>query len=490
MKEAQFFRFARSFNENERVHFTRFLESPYHNQRKDLISLWEIIQKELCSSKQLEDFAKSIENIHHKTGGSVSLFRKRLSELFALSRKFVALEAFLADDKQVSILSLGQMLDRDRPDLFTIQSRKLEKAMILEPKRDAHFFEQAFEFAHLQDQYFTSQQKRIFDPAIQYKADYLDLHYLIRKFRLCCEMIDRANFIKGDYQINLLRELIDWLDTKAAGKFREEPAIRAYRLILQLLEGQQDGEAFQSLKGLLDSHADHFGHNELADLYKFAQNYCIRGINRGRNNAMQELFKLYLVQLRDGVLLHKDRMAIADYKNIVTVGCRLREYDWVAKFLEEYRFKLPEVHRDNVYYYNLASYYYHRGDFDGAAELLRTVQMTDVHYEISCRYLLLKIYYENRESEALLYAADAFRLYLLRNKKISQAYRRGILSFLSILKRMVRLREDWNYLDVKLVSQRYNKIKERLVKSDDIYNSGWLKEKFALFDKQMDKVRS
>ncbi|MEZ5056131.1 MAG: hypothetical protein R2879_03750 [Saprospiraceae bacterium] len=52
------------------------------------------------------------------------------------------------------------------------------------------------------------------------------------------------------------------------------------------------------------------------------------------------------------------------FKNIVTIGSRLKETDWVKEFLENYKEKLHPSIAENAYSYNLAYLYYTMNDLD------------------------------------------------------------------------------------------------------------------------------
>ena len=67
------------------------------------------------------------------------------------------------------------------------------------------------------------------------------------------------------------------------------------------------------------------------------------------------------------------------------------------------------------------------GEFNKSLNLLQRVTFTDLYYQIDTRAMLLKIYYELDDVEALRYHLQAFKNFLTRNKLIS-AYQRTIYS--------------------------------------------------------------
>ena len=79
--------------------------------------------------------------------------------------------------------------------------------------------------------------------------------------------------------------------------------------------------------------------------------------------------------------------------------------------------------------------------------------------------MLLKIYYETNEGEALFALIASFSIYLRRNKKIAKDVGEGYLNFTAILGRIVRATKD-----------KYPPIIEKINNTQQLYNRNWLLE--------------
>ncbi|MEM7040176.1 MAG: hypothetical protein AAF570_24625 [Bacteroidota bacterium] len=79
-----------------------------------------------------------------------------------------------------------------------------------------------------------------------------------------------------------------------------------------------------------------------------------------------------------------------------------------------------------------------RGAYSNAKKLLREVEFTDVYYHLDSKALLLKTYFELRDWEPLESLIEAFRIYLRRNKMISDYQRKVYLNFLKFAKKLYR----------------------------------------------------
>ena len=79
--------------------------------------------------------------------------------------------------------------------------------------------------------------------------------------------------------------------------------------------------------------------------------------------------------------------------------------------------------------------------------------------------MLLRIYYEINEGEALFALIASFSIYLRRNKKITKETREAYLNFTNILGRIVRA-----------TKYKYPAIIEKINETKRLYNRNWLLE--------------
>ncbi|MEX0811854.1 MAG: hypothetical protein WD048_06535 [Chitinophagales bacterium] len=158
----------------------------------------------------------------------------------------------------------------------------------------------------------------------------------------------------------------------------------------------------------------------------------------------------------------------------MTIACRLNEFEWTESFIHRYKNKLDEKIREDVFQYNLAAFYYEKNDFEKALQLLHTVQFTDTYFALGARSMLMKIYFEMEEDDALDAHFHAFKIYLLRNKVISAYQRKVHLNFIRFTKRCYQLR-NLSYTDRKTqIQQKTRKLLKQIQKTKNITNRDWL----------------
>jgi hypothetical protein len=130
------------------------------------------------------------------------------------------------------------------------------------------------------------------------------------------------------------------------------------------------------------------------------------------------------------------------YKNIISVGIKLGHFASVEHFIDNYKEHLPPDYRDDAYNYNIANLAFHREQYKKALKALLEVQFSDIFYSLDTKKMMLKIYYEQGETEAFISLVAAFRNYLSRNELISDRNRLSYQNFLRAVQALYRLRHE------------------------------------------------
>lgn len=304
----------------------------------------------------------------------------------------------------------------------------------------------------------------------------LDHFYLVQKLQLSCETLNRQKIVNSEDEIDLLDVISSFLNSSDS-TLANAPLVKLYHGVLNLLTAEND-EAFEQFMASLAEVEMSLGKETGIAMYAYAQNYCIRQINKGRGIFLERLFELYVSLLDNGFILESDQtLAHWNYKNITTVALRLQKYEWVHWFLETYRKKLQEEIREAVYSYNMAATQYEQKDYTAALRYLQQTTFTDVHYDLSARSMLLKIYYEIEDDEALGYSFQAFEVFLRRNKAISKEHLLIHKNLIRYLKKIQRLRERIPMLKQDEAESRVFTLRQELDVVSAVANKSWLQAK-------------
>ena len=348
--------------------------------------------------------------------------RYMLTDLTKCVEDYLAYRAFSKDEALKQSLLGKALAEKGAEKAYNAVFSEVRERAVSSKVKDADFYYYSYvaEYNHLV--YEISRLKRNDKSNMELVVNNLDKFYLARKLQLCCEIFNVRNVLSIDYRVFLLDEILGYLRDHS---YEDTPIITIYYQILMTLLEVDKEEHFIRLRELLLKHGETFTLTELRDMYQYVFNYCIKKINLGNLTYQKVLFETYKETLANGALLMEGHISQWDYKNIVTISLRLKEFAWCRNFIHEYRSKLASKERENAFVYNLAYWHFHSKEYSKTLSLLQQVNFSDLYYQLDTRAILLKIYYEQDDADALFYHIAAFKTFLQRNKLVSD-YQRTI----------------------------------------------------------------
>jgi len=238
-----------------------------------------------------------------------------------------------------------------------------------------------------------------------------------------------------------------------------------------LLQGKDSEKVFEELRDLLILNEKYFPLKELQQIYFNVQNFCAGEINNGKNVYFEKLFDVYKVMIEREILPGAETLKPGVYKNIITLGLIIKEFDWIENFIQKYTEKLPKEHRENAKNYNLAKVYFHKQEYEKVIEQLREVEYKELVYALGGKLMLLKTYFELKETRPLDSLIDSFRIYLRRNKLISKNVRQQYLNVLRFTKKLANI--------APYDKRGVEKVKAQIEACKALADKKWLMDKVA-----------
>ena len=311
--------------------------------------------------------------------------------------------------------------------------RYARKQLQADPRRGMDYHRSDYRL-HLEEYYLSQQQGRAKSFNGQELSDAQDVAFIGEKLRTGCLLLSHQAVSKRQYDNGLLDSVLRFLEGHS---YLEIPAVAVYYHGYFAQLGQDSDQHFQRLKTLLQTYATQFALAEIHDLYLMAINFCIRRINQAEEHYFREIFDLYQSGLQHGALLEDGVLSRWTYNNITATGLRLREFDWVYQFLQEFAPFLPDSHRDGAFSFNLARYYYDIGDFQQAMHHLLRREYDDILQNLIAKVMLCKIYYTLGETDTLENQLDSIQIYL-RRKKVLGYHRDNYLTIVRFLRKLLQ----------------------------------------------------
>jgi hypothetical protein len=372
----------------------------------------------------------------------------------------------MADDMEgyVHLLNMYNHWEADK--FFEQTLREARTTLDADPYRNAPYFYKAYLLQSELNTFFDRQKKRAYDASLQEAANYLDLFYLSTKLKYSCELINRQKLVASDYTLRLLKEISDHLREHA---YDDYPSIGIYyQILMTFVEGDNDVH-FEKLKLLLTEHTDKFPPSEARDMYAYAQNYTIRKINAGEKQFLRQYFDISKAALEKGLLMVDGDLSPWTYKNLVVAALRVGEFEWAEQFIKAYKSKLNEKFRSNAYNYNMGALMFYKAQYGEALRLINQVEFTDIFYALDTRTMQIKIYYQLDEWDPMQSAIEAFKVYLRRNKTLSDNVKVLYNNFLKFTDKLSRL--------TKRDKQKLTELQERINETRQVADLGWLQGK-------------
>jgi len=451
----------------EKKALKKFVLSPYFNENKTLIKLLDEISTNSSAGKA-EIWKKVRPNIPYND----VLFRRMCSDLMRLVNEFITVEHY-----QSTPLSrnndLLQFLNKHNLDKHFWGIEKTQRQQLNDsPHRDTKYYLNKLFLEQQVDENKVKSIQLTKQVNLQLSDEMLDCFYLSGKLKNYCNVLNYKNVLNLEINQLLSDEIFTLVEENKA--LQEIPAIGIYFKIACTLLYPDEEVHLDELTLLLDRHGKAFPNLELRDMYIFAQNYCIKKINSGKRVYFQKLFRIYQAILEKEIIYNNGQLLPWDYKNIVSLGLRLKEFDFIESFIETQNKYLPIDFQSNALIYNKANLHFHKKDYQQVIELLREVKYQGLYYELDGRWLLLKTYFELDEWEAMFSLLESFRLYLIRNKMLSKRNQRQYLNLVKFSKKLIRL----SFSDETAIQ----KLRTQIVESKEVAERKWLLEKTGEFE--------
>jgi len=436
MQKSRLLELFKSLDKVEVKKLRKWVRSPFFNQREDVILLFDYLDKNRPFEKleRLDRqyiFSKIFpkENYDEKKIGYAQSF------LMAEIKKFIAYQEFTQDEMRPQIYMTRNLRKRGLNRHFESEWKNANELLEKQPLRNADFHFYNFQLQNEQHEYANSLSRK--EPkGLQEASDELTNYFVAKKLKLGCDQLNAKHLINADYQQEFLEKVLTHVTEK---DISDSPAIQIYYEGFRILSGTNDISLYKNFRFLLNKNHKYFPKLELKYLYLVAINFCIKQHNAGNGGHFtREAFNLYKEGLRGGAFLENGFLTRFTYKNIVSAANYLKEFEWVEKFIYEYKEFLDPVWKEDTFNYCLAIMFYSMPNYDKAMKLLQTTEFKDKFLQLNARILLIKMYFHLKEYDALESLLDSFTRYLSRHNELGY-HKNQNLNFVNVVRKLIRI---------------------------------------------------
>ena len=414
----------------------KWLLSPAHNQREDVLLLFDYLEKY---------GKKAAEGLLDKSTVFAAIFpeekqyddakvRQVMYFLLKSTEEFLIYNEFLKDKTEQKLLLARALGEKKMKKYFQKSIFDLLKELENSDLRDKEYFRKKYTGLFENYQY-LSKNNRTVDFNLQDIFDVSDIHFLSLKLRQSCIMASHQRVYKTDYDLDLAKAVLRYTADK---KLYEIPTVGIYYYGYKLIAEDENEENFQQFRDILFKYDGLFSKEELGEIYLIAINYRIRKFNTSNAEVLRELFEIYKRGFETGVLLLENQITVYTFNNVVLIGVTLREYDWAEKFIENHQIYLSDENRTSTVFYCRARLEHHRGNYEEAMVLFNKVEHSDILLTLNAKTFLLKMYYEQDEIQLLDALLDSMRTYL-RRKKVVGYYKENYKNIIRYTKKLAHV---------------------------------------------------
>ncbi len=478
MKNARLIRLLKTLSPREIVRFKEYVHSPFFNKNQKVIQLCDTVLQygpdyeapELNRRRLFQLFFGA----NHYSDGRINNI---ISDLLQLLYQFLSHLQFEARPAQQINHLLDQLLLRGQQQEVQRVAKKYLDAQEKNPFRNHEFFQEEYVFYDQLDRHFFTKNIRAYDANLQVKSDNLDLYYFCNKLRIACDMISRNIVAKASYECHFLEEIMQVYE-REKNTFEKNPALQVYFQVIKMLQQPDVENHYLALKKLLEEKLHLFPQEELRVIFTYAINYCIKQINSGKGKFYREILELYQQTLERQIIFKNGHITSWTFKNIITVGIRLKEFVWVEQFIYKYQENLIQEEKNNAVAFNLAALHYAQKDYKKALQQLHRIDFSNTSYHLGAKIIQIKSYYDLNETESLYALIEATRKYVLRSSQLSEYGKKANNSFLKLSRKMYQLKLKKSQLTKSALAKKKEALYEQIQAGEITANKDWLEETF------------
>lgn len=460
MKDSQLVVLFNALSKEEIKDLAKWLDSPIHNQRKDVVQLFSFLRKYSHSNSKIKPniiWSSISPNVPYDN----KLLRYTMSYLQQQILDFLAYNHWAKDDLRRN-LDLIKSLREHRTHkhfykYFDLASERIENQNL----RDASFFYHSYHLNYEKYEYEISQNRNTAQEFSKFSTQ-LTLYFVISLLKQRCAVFSHKAMTTKDEDKDIPDDILELLATKY---MQTSPVVLLYFSIYNLLKNY-DENIYQDVKTNLPLQLIYFPTNEQRDLILLTINFCIRLWNNGRSDFLKEAVDWYQIGLDTKALFENGVLSRFTFKNVIVAAIVMQDFKKAEQFVNIYQPFLEEKFRENTVNYCLSLIYFRQSDYTKAMNLLQKSDFDDVLHNLDARRMLLRIYYDLDEIDALLSHIDSFKVYIKRQKNIGY---HGV-NYLNLIKYTTKIIK--NNKNKKILE----KIKSEIIVEKNVAEKDWLLE--------------
>lgn len=430
MIQSKFIRLHQMLNPSEHRLLKKWVRSPIHNQREDVVQLFDFIYSRAALTKITLQKERAFSYLFPKEKYDMYKINHVISYAYKVLEEFIEYLETVSLDKNRQKNKIKAYSKRN----VIISARKVlqkSKQKLLQDKhRSSAFYLHAYELEVHQFE-LEGTNNRVQKNNLPTLFSNLSNFFIITTLRYAYIAASHSNVYKVAYEIPMLTAVLE-----QAKREDKTPIIQLYYFAYMALSHLNEETYYVSLKEHWEQHKTLLERKERQEILLIIINYSIKQAHSGNLPYIKEAFLWYKVGLTTGLLFNEKKLSQFAYKNIVALGLKLKAFDWIKSFIEKYTSYLSTDLQATYKGYVLAKYFFEKEEYNNSLEYLTKVEFDDLFMNIDAKMMLLKIYYNNKSLDALEALIQSFKMFLQR-KEIMSYHKNNYLNILALVKKLI-----------------------------------------------------
>jgi hypothetical protein len=485
MQNTKIISFLRHLSRKEFREFGKFVNSPFHNNRNDVIRFYDLLK------------------LYYPDFGSDELSNKNLFGKMYPSKKYDPNSIVLLSSYLFNLGKEYMAINNLRENNFYFMYHYLKGF-------DSHFADDLFEKEYRNTEDFLCNEK-LSNDLFRYKSmlELLKIHFNLKRNRQ--ENTCSSTICYGDYSINFF--LVDLAETYhgliankysfnydfsgsevihfinnfnlesffkilEAGNIPKYNYIAFYYYLLMSNHYPENESYFLKLKEYSFRDFDNLNDAEKFSRFNYLIDYCINKMESGHLDFLHESFNLYAEAI-EKKLFHDSRgFGMIFFRNFVTIGLAAKEYDYIEKFISEYGKEIPDDMKNDLLELSYAMLNYEKKNYDKAIENISKISNMVPLFRLSTKFLQTKIYYDTNQFDTFFALIDTYKHYLKYEKIIPKRTKELHSAFLNYVSKLAKMKSSGVNDDLFELRKELNENKKI-----DFRHRLWLIEKAGELEK-------
>jgi hypothetical protein len=459
----------RRMGKNELGRFREFLASPYFNHKAKLSEFYDTLLKYApgFDSKQINK-VKVYESLYPGSRFNAQVYKNLSSELYILAREFMAVSNYRANEYAQSIDLLEKLESYGADELYKTELKNLRGKLNKSKYNDVHFLHR-FKLALIERSFLFHRSKQaVLTASGHEESNELLKYYFIHAFRQRFDFESMGlNFnvkesenpamghIRRQLEQGLVQETINHLQ---ASKSKDHEIVALFYYILMSFKYPDNNFYFNNAKELVFKNINKFDEParfEVSDaLYGL---FSFRMMIDGSIENYRDTFDIINFRLKKKI--YKENISYFDaisFRAVFLTGVRLKEYDWLKRFLKKYIHEVTPEHKENLHTLLSGFIKFFERRFEDSLSCLNKVKYDINLYKLDVRKLQLMNYYELNHVESALSLIASFKEFLNNNKKLTGDERAKNLKMVSVYSKLIKIKDKYNEYELMRLESEIN----------------------------------